>query len=232
MAAMKKLITILPILFLALNAWAECFDAHLEAAIAVNKQREKLYAKITDGESVKISQSLILGEKILLQKAQKLMAEAKPFHEMGIRVLCDEFAPMTEIPVFSFELKPVNEALYFVDLVGFRKIAKKQIENKQWPELLINIETVLKEKFSQAQFYCMTKHFLESMYSLTEKAILHQAQAAKLGLQISPDEISQEVLKMHAKYLGLAENLDINAVDVQQKGAGIICQDVPKIIVW
>lgn len=229
---MKKLFVILPIIFLTLNSFAECFDAHLEAAIAVNKQREKLYSKITDGESVKTSQSLILGEKILLKKARKLVADAKPFHDVGIRVLCDEFASMNTIPDFSFDLVPVNEPLYFVDLVGFRKTAKKQIENKQWQELLNNIEIVLKEKFSQPQFYCMTKHFLESMYSLTEKAILHRSQAQKLGLPISPDEISQEVLKMHAKYLGLAENLDINAVDVQQKGAGIICQDVPKIVVW
>ncbi len=229
---MKKLILILNILLTSVNVFAECFDTHLEAAIAVNKQREKWYSKMTDGESVKTSQSLILGEKILLQKAKKLVAQAKPFHEVGIRVLCDEFASMSTIPAFTFELKPVNEPLYFVDLVGFRKIAIKQIENKQWSELLINIENVMKDKFSQPQFYCMTKHFLESMYSLTEKAILHQSQAQKLGLLLNPDDLTQEVLKMHAKNLGLAENLDINAVDVQQKGAGIICQDVPKIVVW
>lgn len=229
---MKKKLLFL-FLLLSMNVqnfcFAECFDQHLAKAIRINTMRLPKYLFISYGDTLLISQKLILGETLLLPKAKQLMLKAKYFQDKGIPVLCDEFLPMSQVAPWSSQISPLSTPLNKVDLNEFKLKSQVLIQQYNWIDLQLLIRKTLSEKFHQIQYYCMTKHFIESMSLITEKALLHAQMAEQKQLPSSPNGLSQELLQIHIDGLFLAESLDIDASEVQQNGIPIICQDVPKL---
>ena len=74
------------------------FESHLRDAIALNRARAKIYARLSGGRSRVVSEALILGERATMPLARWYDARAQPFHDAGVPLLRWIFVPMEDLP--------------------------------------------------------------------------------------------------------------------------------------
>ncbi|MBI5203189.1 MAG: hypothetical protein HY925_16480 [Elusimicrobia bacterium] len=80
----------------------------------------------------------------------------------------------------------------------------------------------------QPDYFCMTRHILESVRRAARLAPLHDTASRAKGLE-SPYGVSRQFIKTQLLSLSQAWTLDEWAVPVQAKGVPILCRDVPPI---
>ena len=212
----------------------ECFREHLREAIAINKARRPLYARLSNYHSTEISDRLIAGEQ-LAKFASYLFhnfdARAESYQEKGINIVCDEFVSMSLTPRFeAYGPLPHPDLRHFHELDPYiiRRSLSRAIDDgypqtvaaaKHWINVI--------EK-SDVRFNCMTRHLLESVGRIAKLAPGHIQKSKSLGLK-SPARLSNSMISSHLLMLPESVALDVLAAPIQAQGIQILCQDVPPI---
>ena len=205
------------------------FELHLREAIALNRERAPLYARLSEGRSRAISRSLILQERLLLPVARWFDGRAEPYHRAGVPLLGDAFVSMDRTPAFAApghplpvppRLRPngrhlaraVRAALRGEGLPAAERIMRREIETLS----------------AEPAFHGMLRHMLESTLRIAVLAPHHERMASDRGLP-SPRPISLRILRLHLRGFPAAVRLDRRAEPLQRRGIPIIVNDVPPI---
>ena len=74
------------------------FESHLRDAIALNRVRATVYARMSSGKSRTVSGALILAETATLPLARWYDSRSRAYHDHGVPLLESLFVPMTGLP--------------------------------------------------------------------------------------------------------------------------------------
>ncbi len=208
-----------------------CFREHLKEAIEMNRERQFLYAELTQGESRKISNRLIWGERLGLISAFFYDWRASEYQKKGIGVLCDEFVSMDQTPSFRSYM-PLTalppEWLPEIDIEKMEKTLQKGIHSQDFEKIKKLSKNFLKDLSSLPDYYCMLRHILSSIARSAAIAHIHIEKSLHLGLD-TPQTLLLDFLELQVENLENAYDLDRLAFSIQIKGIPILCQDVPEI---
>ena len=207
------------------------FAGHLEEALHVNLERMPLYARLTGGESERISRQLIRYERWALPLARWVDRRARPFNARGIGVVADDFVPMAGTPPFrerSAEPPLPLSAFRPADARRIRRALSSALKNGGFAGIAAALRAELHALEAVPCYHCMLRHLLESMLRVATLAPTHAAQAEAAGMK-SPAGLSRLLLRLHLFTLGDAAKLDALAAPIQARGIPILCQDVPPI---
>jgi hypothetical protein len=218
----------------AVSKTKECFREHLREAIAINKARRPLYARLSNFHSNEISDRLIAGEQ-LAKLASYLFhnfdAQAERYQEKGINIVCDEFVSMSLTPKFqAYGSLPHPDLIRFQELDPYilRRSLVRAIDDGYPQTVAAAKHWIGVIEKSDARFYCMTRHLLESVGRIAKLAPSHIRKAKKLGMD-SPAHLSDSMISSHLLMLPESVALDTLAAPIQAQGIQILCQDVPPI---
>jgi hypothetical protein len=207
---------------------AGCFETHVVEAIALNEQRKPLYADLTDGDSRRISNGLILFEQAIRLPARLIDDRAARWQEAGLAIGCDEFVPISLTPPFQSQVAPPPVAFERRSGLVLATELKLAFATGGYDKLGDKLEEELAVLAALPGHHCLLRHFLESLLRGANLAPIHAARAAELGLD-SPDAISRDLVLLQIAGLPIATKLDADAASIQAKGIPILCQDVPPI---
>jgi hypothetical protein len=205
------------------------FELHLREAIALNRERAPLYARLSEGRSRAISRSLILQERLLLPVARWFDGRAEPYHRAGVPLLGDAFVSMDRTPAFAApghplpappRLRPngrhlaraVRAALRGEGLPAAERIMRREIET------LSAEPRVSRHAATHARIHPPDRRARPH----------HERMASDRGLP-SPRPISLRILRLHLRGFPAAVRLDRRAEPLQRRGIPIIVNDVPPI---
>lgn len=208
-----------------------CFQEHLEEAIALNESRRPKYSALTEGRSETISDTLIDSEKLSLLFAQPIDEAAEPFHEAGIRIVCDEFVSMSETPTFSERFAFAPEPIASFETVDGDRLTddlKLAFAQGGFVALSEYADVSLSALDTPQGYHCMVRHMLESLRRIANLAPVHDAQAKEAGLD-GTLAISEEMVRLHFLSISPAAKLDEQVAQLHAEGVPILCQDVPSI---
>lgn len=208
-----------------------CFEEHLLEAIAINQQRRPMYAALTGGRSVPVSDRLIESEQTSLHFAAPLDDAAEALHSLGLSIVCDEFISMSETPAFAdrfaFDPEPLEA---FVEVDGWK--LGEQFEATFADAGFAGVSELATQTLTALEhpraYHCMIRHMLESIRRIANFAPIHEGRAQELGAP-STLGLSEDMVRMHILSLGAAAGLDVQAAALQAEGVPILCQDVPSI---
>ena len=74
------------------------FESHLRDAIALNRVRASVYARMSRGKSRSVSGALILAETATLPLARWYDSRSRAYHDHGVPLLESLFVPMSGLP--------------------------------------------------------------------------------------------------------------------------------------
>jgi hypothetical protein len=215
-------------------AWASeprsrCFTEHLERAIRLNHDRKPVYAELTHGKSKKISNLMIVGERLALFLAHRYDREARSFQSEGIPVLCKDFVSMDLVPEFSYPAPHAeSERLPAFDVGALSHQIQTQYRRAGFPGVYEVTTAELEVLKSRPHEQCLVRHVLESIARTASLGTDYQEQADRLKVR-SPERLSWKFIRSQLLFLHYAGFLDRLAHPLQRQGVPIICQDVPPI---
>jgi len=205
---------------------------HIEDAMKLNEERKPLYAALSNGESVKVSEALIQFEKNLVWQSKFGDLVSYPFQAAGIPILCSDYISMEKTPAFANQFAqgaPSPQNFVELPLAEMKEALQKAIDQKNHAEVVKIADSYIASLEKEPRFHCMVRHFLESLRRVAGLAPQYQkmtdSTVAIWGLRF----ISQKTLKGHLDFLDEAIRIDKLAMPVQLKGVPILCQDVPAI---
>jgi hypothetical protein len=211
---------------------SRCMERHLREAARINRERMPLYDSLTGGRSRSISRRLIWTERLAIPVAWYVDHRARPFQRAGIRIVCDDFVPMENTPVFrdrAADPPPPLSAFVPADARRIRRTVERVQERGGFPAASEALRVELARLEGTPAFHCMLRHLLESALRISDQAPRYAAQAREQGLRGSPERISAALLDLHLAVLDEAAGLDRRAAPLQAEGIPILCQDVPPI---
>lgn len=215
-----------------LNSFSFC--DHLRDAIAINSERKKLYAQMTQNRSLWISRALIFFEKVALVFAWFIDRKAVKFHKMGIPVIANDFVPMHSLPSYDtapmYRHKASKEVLRSIakDLKSYRKSMKFYVfQGDFMGAAKISYDVLQRIRKMEKEHEChfaMTCHLIESIGF----AALHAPRYAK---ESQGATISLSKTFIRVQMLGLLSSLwfDKQAGAIHRMRVGILVNDVPSI---
>lgn len=206
----------------------KCFVSHLSEAIRLNLDRREVYAEQSQGESRRISNLLIWSERLTLLSGQWFDLKAARWQEHGIPLMCSDFVSMDLTP----QLQEVDdsdrqESRLTVDVSKLRDSLKAGLVHG-YEHLFAEAYSALQEIASEPHYHCMVRHLLESIGRSAKLAPIYERMATEKGLD-SPAKLIHQFLRLQIWGLKLGKWLDKQALPLQRKGLGIICNDVPPI---
>ncbi|MEK6773615.1 MAG: hypothetical protein AABY64_06725 [Bdellovibrionota bacterium] len=211
---------------------ANCLRQHVQDAITLNQLRKPLYAQLTNGRSIFISEQLIAFEKSMIISSWLADWWATRFQKLGIPILCDDLVDMKLTPPFSTDL-PYAKVPLEKDFVDFdAKALQKKLTNaldSNLSSLAESSKKYLVELQNEPRLNCMIRHFLESIYvfSVHGKTYVQKINSLqKNNLRL----FLRRLLKSHISYLKTAIVLDKMGLPLQVEGVPILCQDLPPYI--
>lgn len=207
------------------------FAGHLEEALRLNRERMPLYARLTGGESERISRRLIRYERWALPLARWVDRRARPYNARGIGVVADDFVPMAGTPAFrerSADAPLPLSAFRPADARRIRRALAAALKADGFAGVAAALRAELAALEGAPCYHCMLRHLLESMLRVATLAPAHAAAAEAAGMR-SPAGLSRLVLRLHLLTLADAAKLDALAAPLQARGVPILCQDVPPI---
>lgn len=209
-----------------------CFRTHLKDAIEINRERRDLYSKMSHGESLHLSNGLILIEKLLLIPAKKYDRFDQQYQPFFKSPFCEALIDMSETPAFQTELE--YPLLPFKSIEGKKfKSFKKRLKDYAKVGDLKNIEMEVENFLNSSEmqntyFYCMLRHYLESILRTTLLIPIMQEKAQAHQLE-DPKEMMLSFIKLQIFGLSQGKNYDEMAVPLQEQGIRLFCNDVPHI---
>ncbi len=208
------------------------FEEHLRDAIRINRERRPLYSSLTGGQSLSVSNILILSEQLSIPFAIFTDLWSIPFRNKGIRIVELEFISMDRIPPFSEKLPfPAPSLNEFVESRPGGLILKllKQGWRKGWPGLADALRIELHHLEKTPGFHLMLKHILESMLRITVLAPTHQRKCIEAGMRLTTKPLSGYLFISHLLAIPFATWLDRKTAPLLASGVPILYQDVPAI---
>jgi hypothetical protein len=206
---------------------SSCFSRHLDEAIQLNENRKQLYSELTNGDSEQISSKLIRQERWAKIFAFFYDWRAETYQENGIPVVCDEFVSMSLTPPFvSYQAPQVRVgALPELPIGGW----EDELNNKEDFDQLAQASLQMVHSLNELpDYFCMTRHLLESIVRSARLAPSHIEKSLQANLD-SPRDLLQDFIELHVDGLQDAYELDRMAFPMQAKGIPILCRDVPAI---
>lgn len=204
---------------------------HLLEAIEINQARMPLYAKLSNKQSLKISRTLILSEKIGLTSSFVMDRLSKYWQKQNVPIMKYEFIPMSETPTFeeSFtDTTGICENLPIVNTKAIQKDIHTLFKAKNYQQIDQYIEKALEEFKDFTKHYCMVRHILESVRRANNLIPLHIAKAQQLEVK-NPEKFCRKVLHLQITLIHPSKLFDRWAHPLQKDGIPIIYQDVPAI---
>lgn len=208
-----------------------CFLAHVVEAMALNTARKPMYAALSGGSSLSLSERLIALERATMPIARAMDARAAVFQKRGIPVMCAEFVPMTGAGEPEFHLPllppPAPGELNGLDM-AFRLAGARA--RGRYEAMAREANTIIAELARHPDYACMTRHLLESVRRAATLAPTHVATARQLGFRFrTPEPLSRVFLALQVDALPAAAQLDLDAAQTQALGTPIFCRDLPPI---
>lgn len=204
---------------------------HVYEAMLLNQLRKPLYAELTNGRSLMVSETLIAFEKDLILKSRMADLAALPFQWAGVQIVCEDYISMNEAPVFRTHYSqgpPRLEDFIPVKVSSVKDSLQVLLDAGDFKsvEIVANDRVLALE--AEPRFNCMMRHFLESIRRVAGLASIHNEKAReKLG--VGSVYLSKMMVKGHLRVLDKASALDRLAAPLQAAGVPILCQDVPSI---
>lgn len=208
------------------------FEEHLRDAIRINRERRPLYSSLTGGQSLSVSNILILSEQLSIPFAIFTDLCSIPFRNQGIRIVELEFISMDRIPPFSEKLPfPAPSLNAFVESRPGKLILKllKQGWRNGWSGLADALRIELHHLETNPGFHLMLKHILESMLRIAVLAPTHQRKCLEAGMRLTTKPLSGYLFLSHLLAIPFATWLDRKTAPLLASGVPILYQDVPAI---
>ena len=208
------------------------FEEHLRDAIRINRERRELYSSLSEGQSVFISNVLILSEQWSLPFARLMDACSCHFRKQGIRIVDLEFIPMDRIPAFSEKLPFDAPSL---DSFGASRsgsliwLLMVRALRGGWDGAARALRDELQHLEKTPGFHCMLKHILESMLRITVLAPIHRRKCLELGMWVTTLPLSCSLFLSHLLAIPFASWMDRKTAPLLARGIPILFQDVPAI---
>jgi len=82
---------------------------------------------------------------------------------------------------------------------------------------------------SQPHYYCLTRHFIESIYRFAHFVPLRRSQAAVRGLK-DPTKLMFSMMKIQALGFVGSVGIDLKSQPIQESGVPMICAEMPNLL--
>lgn len=211
------------------------FLQHIIDAIKINKKRRPVYAKMSGGKSLFISNMLILSEMMTLPVAFLFDKWALKFNRNGIKIVLNDFADMHNLPPPHQEPRFRNKStkkdfIIFRQMVSqYRKQISKLISNGKLSNTTSIIDNLLKEITNNEKVlhvhFSMTKHIIESMLLIAGNGLKYAKQSDG-----KTQTLTSWLLRVHLLTLFIAPRFDFKAQTLHNNNIGILVNDLPVII--
>lgn len=208
-------------------AWeVGCFEEHITTAKKLNLERKEAYKEITNGESAKVTRTFIAIQDLLIPTSHFMDKIAKKRREAeNPKFFCQEFISMSETPAFS-KYVPATTAIpeelkdKSYSSKELRSRLKEAFKDGNFARLLDQTQVELHRLEETPSYFCMTRHFLESIARASHFAQTYNEEQKELSIRY----INMQIFGMRT-----AGILDTQAAPLQEKGIAMLCQDIPKI---
>ncbi|WP_413290310.1 hypothetical protein [Bdellovibrio sp. HCB337] len=204
---------------------------HVHEAMILNEARKPLYAELTDGRSLAISEALISYEKDLLLKSRIADITARPFQWAGVPIVCEDYISINATPQFKAHYPsgaPLLQNFVSVKVGDYVKVLEPSIKAGDFKRVEKISHQAVEELSQEPRLNCMVRHFLESIRRVAGLAEKHD-QKSRAVLGVGTKFLSKKMLIVHLDELQFAADLDKMAAPLQAAGVPILCQDVPAI---
>lgn len=207
-----------------------CFQEHIKESIAINKDRKKIYAELTDGRSNKIFNKLISYEYVTLAPALYFDLRVLPYHQNGMDLFCHEFMSLIHNPEFDPNSRKIpTETFRPFDYDFYKKRILNGLKEQNVTEVRKAALEAIIELKKQPSYYCFSRHFFESIYRFAYFIPLREEQADQMDLK-SPKKIMMDVIKLHTLGIKDCHDIDIKAQPIQMGGIPILCSEIPDLL--
>jgi hypothetical protein len=211
----------------AKNRGSFCFQKHILESISINKARQEVYSKLTDGKSHPIYRELIAYERLSLTVATFFDLKALRYQKAGINIFCKEFKDLIQAPSL-LNSKPL-EAFSAVSTKPIEQKISAALKTKNTEEVKKASLEILEELKTQPSYYCLSRHFIESIYRFAHFAPMWSKQAQEKGLK-DPSKMIFNVMKLHALGLKGTFAIDRKSQPIQAKGIPMLCAEIPDLL--
>lgn len=207
-----------------------CFREHVSESISINKERKKVYAELTDGRSDRIFNKLIAYEYITLLAANFFDLKALKYQKNGVDLFCHEFMSMNRTPIFDPNARRIPaEPFKPFDWEFYKKRIGAGLEHGNPLEVRKACVEALIELKAMPNYYCFTRHFIESIYRFAYFQPLRSEQAAEAGLR-DPKKMIFDVMKLHLLGMKDCHGIDMWSQPIQMSGIPILCSEIPDLL--
>lgn len=216
------------LLFLSAPAHAGFFTAHVKESIVINRARKPIYREITAGKSDRVFSKLINLERMMIPFALVYDQRARSFQKSGVPVLKDEFVSM------NFEFDPTvrkypEAEARDIPWEKFRSDLQELIRKKDQPGLLRETHGIVEEMKMQPDYWCLTRHLVESFHRFAYFLPERVKAAKELGVK-SPEKLLWDIVEFHLIGFPRFMKIDRLAIPIQREGIPILCQELPDLL--
>lgn len=204
------------------------FERHIREAIELNRRRAPGYAEASAGVSLRISNSLVRREQILLPFARWLDRRGRRYARAGVPILEELFVSMDGAPPFSSHVAPMPPEVVPPAPRHLARRLRRARAQAGFPAAADLLERELEGLAADPGYWCMLRHMLESALRISTLAESHEARARRAGLP-SPLWIHRLLFRLHLAALPGAARLDARALPLQRQGIPILSRDLPPI---
>ena len=216
-------------LLISLPCYAGYFTDHVKESIVINKSRKVFYSKLSDGKANAAMKKLISLERQMLPFSLIYDVRASYYHRRGVPVLKDEFVPMISIPDFNPDAPKPESEIKNIPWKTYREEYKALIENKDRERLLSRSLEIIHELEAQKQYWCLTRHLVESIYRLAWFLPVRIEEARAKNVK-SPENLIWDIIRFHLIGFSRFAKVDVLAAPVQSEGIPMICSELPDLL--
>ncbi|MFL5782963.1 MAG: hypothetical protein ACJ76H_00055 [Bacteriovoracaceae bacterium] len=218
------------LVLISFSAHAKYFTSHVKQSISINKERRPYYRALTNGKSDAVFSKLIHLEKLILTSAWLYDLRASYFHLRGLPVLKDEFIPMNRAPEFDPAQRKYPE--YDIADVPWRNYQtelRKLVKEKKQEELLSRSREIINEFKGQPDYWCLTRHLVESIYRFAW-FLPKETEQARLKKIRSPEKLLWEIMDYHLLGFSRFVEVDLLSAPIQKEGIPLLCNELPDLL--
>ncbi len=206
------------------------FRKHILEAINLNRKRRTYYAKVTDGQTKKLSNWLIFLERFVIPIAFYFDLRARRFNQQGIGIVRDDFLAMDVVDEKTPALyKNEMTAEVIEEIRSLIKLYAREVSRLRELTDINDLTFDFYKKITDFEsgkrvHLAMLKHLVESIWYISKNGITYAEQS-----QGRTTKLSRQLLKLH--FIGLSSTLflDKAANRHHRNGVGIIVNDLPEI---
>jgi len=216
-------------LLISLPAYSGYFTDHVKDSIVVNNKRKPIYSRMTEGRSDRALKKLIFLEKIMLPFSITYDLRASYYHRRGVPVFRDEFVPMISAPDFDPDAPKPESEIKDIPWREYQQELKALIKARDREKLLLRSLEMIHEMENQKQYWCLTRHLIESVYRVAW-FIPQRVDEARMKNVRSPEKLIWDVIDFHLIGFNYFPGIDLKAAPIQKDGVPMICSELPDLL--